>query len=84
MFFPNKKFKANKFQLVRIPSPASYFAKVGYRVPGEASYTGDERIPVYSSKLDTCSMALNEARQHLDDFRKEHPPVESELPLENA
>lgn len=54
MYIP-ESLKLNKYQAVKIPSNADYFARLGKMELGENAYTGDEAAELPGSKIDAIA-----------------------------
>lgn len=61
-----EKLKLNKFKLVKIPSNADYFGRVGLQSVGTPNlYTGDEIAVMPQNKIDQILEADQEYKQYL-------------------
>ena len=59
--FINEKLKLNRFKKCSIPCNRDYFARYGFQVVPESSFTGDELADMPSNPVDRISKAYQDS-----------------------
>lgn len=63
MYIPEELQKVNKFVDVAIPSPRSYFQRLGEVKPSGESFSGDDVVPEPMRKTDSINDYIDYAEQ---------------------